>query len=464
MWWGHRRTQGPLAWAAERAQTLKLRAVSSVSLLLGVSLVLAIPGPALAQSAPQATSSLPAQWNDAVATLAEKIANLAGRARTISLEVQNMSSLSQLDVIPIRHALEADLTQRGFHLDQDSSGREQVVVTLSEGVEGYIWVAEVRGESNEQTAMVQVSSSSELNKSPARATMSLQRKFVWSQPEQFLDFGQHITNKDQSIVFVLEPTRLVEHRLEAGIVTATEEATVSNFEAPRDPRGQVMSALKSQIAVYTQGTNCVGGSSPTLHLECDANAPLVPGEESFIARRNYFAGPVAVWLGPLAVIPNFYSVAYPVTFRALVPDSLTAVAADRETRLQAELDQKVRLYEKSVPPDRIPRLGGDLVIEHSAHPSAVFSGWGDDVVTVATGCGNTWDVLVTGAEDWTQPDHIQIYEIKDRQASKVGQPLDFPGPILALWSSTDLKSARVVSRNLQTGMYEASNVSVSCSE
>ena len=70
---------------------------------------------------------------------------------------------------------------------------------------------------------------------------------------------------------------------------------------------------------------------------------------------------------------------------------------------------------------------------------------------------------MTGTGDWTQPDHIQIYEIKGHQAVVIGQPLEFSGPILALWPGDDGKSARVVSRNLRTGMYEASIVSVACS-
>jgi hypothetical protein len=111
-----------------------------------------------------------------------------------------------------------------------------------------------------------------------------------------------------------------------------------------------------------------------------------------------------------------------------------------------ELDGKARLYDTS------------------AKPSATFSRWGDDIASLVTGCDGEWQVLVTGTGDWTEPDHIQTYDIRERQAAAVGQPLEFPGPILALWPSTDMRSARVVSRNLQTGLYEASIVSVTCSE
>jgi hypothetical protein len=111
-----------------------------------------------------------------------------------------------------------------------------------------------------------------------------------------------------------------------------------------------------------------------------------------------------------------------------------------------ELDGMARLYKSS------PK------------PSGVFSGWGDDIASVNPGCGASWQILVTGTGDWTKADYIQLYEIDNDQPKPIGQRLDFLGPILAMWSSDDKKSARVVSRNLQTGMYEASIVSVSCND
>jgi len=40
--------------------------------------------------------------------------------------------------------------------------------------------------------------------------------------------------------------------------------------------------------------------------------------------------------------------------------------------------------------------------------------------------------------------------------------LQVPGPVLTLWPANDGKSARVVTRNLETGDYEASIVTVAC--
>jgi hypothetical protein len=98
----------------------------------------------------------------------------------------------------------------------------------------------------------------------------------------------------------------------------------------------------------------------------------------------------------------------------------------------------------------------------TAEPVSAFDGWGSDVVSIDSGCGSTWQVLATGAGDWTQKDQIQLYEIKDSRATAIGQPMPLSGPVLALWPADDGKSARLISRSLESGSYEASIVSVSC--
>ena len=82
---------------------------------------------------------------------------------------------------------------------------------------------------------------------------------------------------------------------------------------------------------------------------------------------------------------------------------------------------------------------------------------------LASTCSGSPLMLSTGSGDWTVRDFIQAYEDKN-QREPIAQPIQFPGPILALWPAEDGKTARVVSRNLQTGAYEASIVSVSCGD
>jgi hypothetical protein len=87
----------------------------------------------------------------------------------------------------------------------------------------------------------------------------------------------------------------------------------------------------------------------------------------------------------------------------------------------------------------------------------------DSYAALAPACGIGPLTLVSGPGDWTEPDFIQAFGLKN-QADAVSEKIQFPGPILALWASEDGKSARVVSRNLQTGAYEASIISVSCGD
>jgi hypothetical protein len=87
----------------------------------------------------------------------------------------------------------------------------------------------------------------------------------------------------------------------------------------------------------------------------------------------------------------------------------------------------------------------------------------DSYVALSPACGIGPLTLVTGPGDWTEADFIQASGLKN-QADTVSEKIQFPGPILALWGSEDGKSARVVSRNLQTGAYEASIVAVSCGD
>lgn len=219
-----------------------------------------------------------------------------------------------------------------------------------------------------------------------------------------------------------------------------------------------------EIEMFVPGESCSGVVATLPELACAAypstnpavDWPLVTGAQrqdaQFESNRNFFAGLVSVDGTTESAIPPFYTGAARGT-------------ADGMEWLIAGVDGKASLFDSSK----------KLI--------ATFSGWGDQVATIETGCDDSWQVLTTGTGDSMAPDHIQIYDIRSYPSSQtsarstgsenettppeavaVGQPLDFPGPILTLWPSADLKSARVVSMNLQTRMYEGSIVSVSCGE
>jgi hypothetical protein len=417
---------------------------------------------AAAQTAAHNSSAL--KLGDAVATLVEKIAASADRSKPASLEVKNISSLNRMEVSAIGQEIEAELGKR-LRLAPKSQAQTQIVVTLSEGASGYVWVAQVRSGSGAQTAMVAIPK--EETAGVARhepLAMSLERKLVWSQPQPFLDFAlTGATAPGAPGMIVLEASRMVFYTSENGRWVAGKAIPLQPAAAlPRDTRGMVWQSA-GEIEMLIPGESCSGTIANLPELACapfpatnpGMNWPVVTGGAGhdvagFSGDRNFFDGSLAPAGGDgVSGGPPFFSIAF--------PDTTSGLGV-----LEAGLDGRTGLY------------------EHGS-AAATFSGWGDDIATIDTGCNDVWQVLTTGTGDWTQPDHIQIYEIRNYpqfqssteptgspaqagNAEAVGQPLDFSGPIFALWSAADQKTARAVSLNLQTGMYEGSIISVTCGQ
>jgi hypothetical protein len=403
-----------------------------------------------AQEASAAQAQLPAKWNDAVRALADRIATAAGPSRTLSIEWNNLSNLSRADIASMQKALIEELTRRHYQVGPRTAvsyTAAQIDLSLSESIAGYVWVAKIRAGSSEETAIVGVPRSANAVASERKASLSLQRKLIWTQSERFVDFIlPDITPNGTPHMVILEPTRVSYYGFKQG--RWEQEQTVRlrpTTYSSRDPRG-MLSLWEGTLETHVPGESCTGSAASSLDLHCSSELPMPPemewplnvgGEErgnaTFKKTRNYFDGLLAIYGDVEAKLSPFF----------------TAAVMNTQNELHwilAELDGKARLY------------------DDSASPQAIFSGWGDDIASVVTRCDGFWQVLVSGTGDWTQPDYVQVYEIIERRAVAVDSKIELPGPILALWPATDLRSARVVSRNLQTGMYEASIVSVSCSD
>jgi hypothetical protein len=112
-----------------------------------------------------------------------------------------------------------------------------------------------------------------------------------------------------------------------------------------------------------------------------------------------------------------------------------------------------------------PAQKGSATSKYAQQESVEIDGRNVASVTLYAACTSAEIILLaTGAGDWTEPDWLRAYKVSGELPVALSQPVEFPGPILTLWSSKDGKSARVISKNLQTGMYEASVVTVTCSQ
>ena len=87
---------------------------------------------------------------------------------------------------------------------------------------------------------------------------------------------------------------------------------------------------------------------------------------------------------------------------------------------------------------------------------------GSDVASIRSECGSGTQVLLTGAGDYTQRDTVRSMDEENGALAQAASPIEFAGPITALWAAREGRAATVVSKNLSTGRYEAFVISVSC--
>jgi hypothetical protein len=97
-----------------------------------------------------------------------------------------------------------------------------------------------------------------------------------------------------------------------------------------------------------------------------------------------------------------------------------------------------------------------------APAGAPTAGKGTEIVLGVPVCGGVNQFLATGARDYTQPDSLQLFDLKSGIAVPASAELNFPGPVTALHAASE--TPRAVVKNLSTGNYEAYRLSFSCSQ
>ena len=127
-------------------------------------------------------------WAGAEEQLAAKIVAATG-PKNMAVEVLNRSSLSAAAADDIRRNL---LTQLGRSRSAFRRAGEQDAVTvrvsLSEDLQSYVWVAEIRQGANAASiAMVSLPRSAPLPVEPEAAAVVLRKIPLWSQTERILD-------------------------------------------------------------------------------------------------------------------------------------------------------------------------------------------------------------------------------------------------------------------------------------
>jgi hypothetical protein len=231
----------------------------------------------------QSTPALSPTLGNAVHTLANKIAAAAGSTQSLSLDTKNISSLSTSDASAARQALEAELAQRHFRLVPSPSAPAtdapvQVLVTFSEGVDAFVWVAEIRpangSDSERQVAIVAVAKPTNNISRGAQDSLTLDKKLIWEQPDKFVDFAMLPQSPGaSSALLILEPDRLASYRSSNGKVGTQWQPWQSVMIAhpsgrTRDVVGRIDIANQK---ISLQGVECSGDLQQPQSLKC---APL----------------------------------------------------------------------------------------------------------------------------------------------------------------------------------------------
>jgi hypothetical protein len=415
----------------------------------------------------------PDAWGDAVRELAARIVSRIGVHATLTLTVRNLSSLGADEASEVRSALRAELRHQGVRLvvPEQAQGRDltaptakrgrpdRAVVTLSENVQGYLWVAEIRpsrvkpeDSGTPEVVMLEVMRSGKRQPVQAPTSLALRKSLVWEQDGPILDFAAVEPSGSVSLVLSLSKISLVRRRTQPGLANEAAAQTEPSILLPhtrpwpRDPRGRLVIGPDHSFDAYLPGVKCRGNVqtdvTPALTLDCqdaDDAWPVGSGvaRVGLVTGRNFFDGRLTTSDGKGREVPPFFSA--------------------------AELPSQ-EVLGKSGPLWVFGGLDGRVRVTINGSGLAAFEGWGSDLAPIKADCAHSWLVLSDTARESIEPDAVRAYEIARGEAVAASPAVDFAGPVTALWSEGDGSSALAVSRNLETGRYEAYSLSISCGQ
>ena len=369
--------------------------------------------------------------NGAAHDLARQTAAFTGSGEPVSVEYRNVSSLGPAGIGQARGAFEAALKEAGLRVS-DVAPVAELRLTLSENQSQYLLVEEARKGDERQVWMAAWERAE-----PAAAAlpgMALDRKLVWEQEEQILDVAFPAAG-----MLVLSPSKVTLYTPRENGSWALSGAVplAPGKPWPRDVRGRLR-VTGATFQAFLPGVECGGAAEPSLSIECRAvDQPWVLESRSqatllasFAAARNHFDGRVATGTGLRKTVAPFYSAA-------------SAAEQGRPLWLLAMLDGRTQIF--------------DAWLE----TVGAIASWGSDIVGTEASCGGGSQVLATRPGDAGEPDAIQAFAIVNRAATPLTAPVEFAGPVTALWHLS-ATSALAVVRDPLTGRYAAYVITVVC--
>jgi hypothetical protein len=191
---------------------------------------------------------------EAVRLLADKVAVHLDASERPRVVARNLSSMPAAEMAKAQAELARALRRR-----VRNGHTVEVALTVSENLDGYLLVAEIRKKEEKPVEMV----SFKLDAPPAPpALLTVHKQLLWQQAEIVLDL---VVVGDQMLV--LEPQRLVRYERSEGRWVQKESVQITTPPV-RDPRAR-MEIEQEKVSVFLPGTVCRGTWQP-LNLLCEA--------------------------------------------------------------------------------------------------------------------------------------------------------------------------------------------------
>jgi hypothetical protein len=373
-------------------------------------------------------------WAGPSARLAKEIANISGPG-TATLAIRNQSAIANEELPAIRRGIEAQLRVDGIQIRSADNAATSISVTLSENLQGWLWIAEVKQGSDTKVAMVPVPRNGNATIAQAGPNMTLKKTLVYSQASAILDFATIHAGNDTHLV-VLDADNVSLYR-STGTKYELEQAfpVVHSRPFPRDLRGKLAIPRDHLFDAYLPGLLCSSSVSMPINVTCrESDDPWPMGSQKalFNSARNFFTG---------ALLPGIGKPVAPFFTAAELPRS------NYTLWILASTDGAVR--------------ESDGVNERRVTAS-VSGDWGSDLAAVHDACGLGTQLLVSASSNGN--DSLRAYEVPDREPVLVSAPLNFDSEITALWTSSDGTDANLVVHNTTGGRYEAYSVSIACGQ
>jgi hypothetical protein len=381
--------------------------------------------------------------NGAARELARKTVAFAGKGEPVSVAWRNVSSLGSTVFSQARGAFETAVREAGDRVTEVAPVAE-LHLTLSENQTHYLFVEEARKGDERQ---VWIASWKRAQTGPAADSaqaVTLEKKLVFEQAEPILDAAFPEGN-----LLVLSPAGVALYTRQNGQWDLRQSVPLTPLTPwPRDLRGRLR-LHPTGFQARLPGMACSGTLEPApaiaFKMDCgpsDEPWVLESGSHAMLLAalapgRNYFDGHVTTQTGVRKTVAPFFSA-------AAVTGPFTGELQGRQLWMLAMLDGHTQIVDSSFEP-----LGG-------------VGPWGSDIAGTEAHCGGGSQVLVTKAGDGREDDTLRAFSIANGVPAPLTAPVDFSGPVTALWPSVAAGAVLVVARDTETGRFGAYLITVNC--